>query len=88
MAAWKKEEVDSARHRQEKKERGNETGKVVIVHGSVELCEARLVGLVDEPKESSCTGARRTETCVAPRDVDDASRDFYFYFLLLILILY
>ena len=59
-------------------ERDNETGKVVIAHGSVEFCEATLIGLVDEPKEP-CAGARRTETCVAPRHVD-ASCDFYFIF--------
>ena len=45
-------------------ERVNETGKVVIGHGSVEFCEATPIGLVDGPKES-CTGARRTETCLA-----------------------
>ena len=32
-------------------------------------CEATRIGLVDELKKS-CTDARRTETCVAPRDVD------------------
>ena len=31
--------------------------------------EATIIGLFDEPKEP-CTGARRTETCVAPRHVD------------------
>ena len=67
--------VDAAKHRQEK--RDNETGKVVIAHGSIEFCEASPIGLVDEPKES-CTGARRTETCVAPMHVD-ASRVFLFY---------
>ena len=35
MRAWRKKEVDSARHHQEKSE-GNETGKVVTVHRSVE----------------------------------------------------
>ena len=34
-------------------ERGNETGKVVIAHGSVEFCEATPIGLADESKESS-----------------------------------
>ena len=29
-------------------ERGNETGKVAIAHGSVEFCEATPVGLADE----------------------------------------
>ena len=34
-------------------ERGNETGKIVIAHGSVEFCEATPIGLVaDESKES------------------------------------
>ena len=30
----------------------NETGKVVIAHGSIEFCEATSVGLADESKES------------------------------------
>ena len=50
MAAWRKEEVDAARHRQE--EREADTGKVVIVHGSVEFCEATSIGLADKSKES------------------------------------
>ena len=33
MAAWRKEEEDPARHRQEKRE-ANKTWKIVIVHGS------------------------------------------------------
>ena len=33
-------------------ERGNETGKVVLAHGSVEFCEAIPIGLADELKES------------------------------------
>ena len=33
-------------------ERGSETRKVVIAHGSVEFCEATPIGLVDESKES------------------------------------
>ena len=32
--------------------RGNETGKVVIAHESVEFCEATPIGLADESKES------------------------------------
>ena len=36
MVAWRNEELDAARHCQEKRE-ANETRKVVIVHGSVEL---------------------------------------------------
>ena len=33
-------------------ERGNETGKVAIAHGSVESCEATPIGLVDKSQES------------------------------------
>ena len=45
MAAWRKEEVDAARHRQE-------IGKIVIAHESVEFCVATPFGLVDKAKES------------------------------------
>ena len=48
MAAWRKKEVDAARHRQEKRE----TGKVVITYGSVDFCEATPIGLPDESKKS------------------------------------
>ena len=72
MAARRKEEVDAAGHRQEKK-KARDWERVVIAHGSVESCEATPIGRAD---------VRRTETCVAPRHVD-ASRDFYlFYFIL------
>ena len=33
-------------------ERGKETGKVAIAHGSVEFCEATPIGLADESYES------------------------------------
>ena len=58
MTARRKEEVNAARRRQKKRreERGNETGKVVIVHGSVEPAKGHQ--LVDKPKEF-CTGKRR-----------------------------
>ena len=49
VAAWRKEEVDAARHRQEKREATRR--KVVIAHGSVEFCEATPIGPVDESKE-------------------------------------
>ena len=52
MAAWWKEEVDAARHRQEKSEKSSETGKLVIADGTVEFCEATPIGLVDKPKVS------------------------------------
>ena len=50
MAAWREEEEDAARHRQTSpgEERGNETEKVAIAHGSVECCEATPIGLADE----------------------------------------
>ena len=51
VAAWKKVEVDAARHRQEKRE-ATRLGKNVIARGSVEFCEATLIGLADELKES------------------------------------
>ena len=73
MAVWRKKKVDAARHRQEKREATR-----LIAHGSVEFCEATPIGRVHESKES-CTGARQTETCVAPKHVD-ASHDFYSYF--------
>ena len=73
MAAWRKEEVDAARHRQEK--RGNETGKACYCTRKCRTCKATSTGIVDEPKESS-TGTRRAETCVASinRLAVDASR--------------
>ena len=48
MAAWREEEVDAARHRQEKREATR------LGNGSprVEFCEATPFGLVDESKES------------------------------------
>ena len=45
MAAWREEEEDAARYREE---RGNETGKVAIANGSVEFGEATPIGLADE----------------------------------------
>ena len=73
---WRKEEVDAARLCQE---RGNETGKVAIVHGSAELCEATPISPSRRVEE--ILEAIRTETCIAPRHVD-ASRDFCLGYLL------
>ena len=50
MAAWRTEEVEAARHRQEKREATRL--ELVIANGSVEFCEATPIGLVDEPKVS------------------------------------
>ena len=82
LASRRIEEEDATRYRQEKRE-GNETGKVVFAHGSVEFCEATPIGLAT-CQRNPCKDARRTETCVtstcvAPRHVD-ASRDFYVIF--------
>ena len=53
MAARRKEDVDAAGHRQEKRE-ATRLGKLLsyFVHGSVEFCEATPFDLVDESKES------------------------------------
>ena len=59
--------LDIARGRERQESR-----KIGIAHGSVEFSQAAPISLGDESKES-CTGTRRTETCVAPRHVD-ASR--------------
>ena len=50
MAAWRKEEADAARNRQEKREATRL--RKLIVHGSVEVCEATPIGLADESTES------------------------------------
>ena len=47
MAAWREEEEDVARHRQEKRE-ATILGKLLSLHGSVEFCEATPIGLADE----------------------------------------
>ena len=48
MAAWREEEEDEARHRQEKRE-ATGLGKLQsIAHGSVEFCEATPIGLAEE----------------------------------------
>ena len=51
IAAWRNEEEDAVRHRQQKRE-AIETGKVDIAHGRVEFREAKPIGLADESKES------------------------------------
>ena len=60
-------------------ERGNETGKVAITHGSVEFCEATPIGLAAESQKSLY--GRETDRdhlpCVTPRHVD-APRDLFF----------
>ena len=73
VAAWRKEEVDAARRRQEKikatrdRESHYRTRKRRILRSDTHWPSRRV--------EESCTDARRTETCVAPRHVN-ASRNF------------
>ena len=52
MPAWRKEEVDVVRQRQEKREATRLGKEAVIAHGSIEFCEATPIGLADESKES------------------------------------
>ena len=52
MAAWRKEEVDAARHREEKREAAI-LGKLLShTHRSVESCEATPIDPANESKES------------------------------------
>ena len=51
MAAWRKR-IGRRGQTSPGKERGNEIGKVVIAHESVEFCEATPIDLADESKES------------------------------------
>ena len=74
MAAWRKEEVGAARHRQEKREAT--TGKVIITHGTVEFCGATLFWASQRTKESLY--GRGTE-----RDLHSACRSvtqLFFFF--------
>ena len=65
--------VEERRSRSRGEERGSETGKVFIAHGSVESSEATPIGPADESKESLC----RRET---DRDLRSACRcDAWFY---------
>ena len=47
MAAWRKEEEDAAKHRQERRE-ATRLGKFLSHTLSVEFCEATPIGLADE----------------------------------------
>ena len=60
MAAWRKEEVDAARHRQDKREA---TGLGESCYSTLKrrTCEATPIGRFDDPTEPS-TSTRRTET--------------------------
>ena len=77
MAAWRKEEVDAAMHRQEIRE-VTRLGKLYYSTRKRRTCEATPIPLVDESKEP-CMGTRRTGNWVALRHVD-ASRDSYVIF--------
>ena len=52
MAAWREEERGRRGQTSPGEDRGNETGKVAIAHGSVEFCEATPIGIADESLES------------------------------------
>ena len=43
----------------------NETGKVVIAHGSVNFCEATPIGQVDEPRRETDRDLRSVCRCGA-----------------------
>ena len=73
MAAWRKEEVDAARHRQEKRE-ATRLGKL-LSHTEAENI-AKRHQLASSTSRESLYGR---ETCVAPRHVH-ASLDFFVLF--------
>ena len=78
MAAWKKERVDAARHLQEKR-KATRLGESCYRTWKRKTFKATTIGLVDEPKES-CTSAKRTKTCLAPRHVDTSRYYLSIYF--------
>ena len=73
MAAWRKEEVDAARHRQDKRE-ATRLGNL-LSHTEAQIFAKRHPLTKSTSRRNPCTDARRTEICVAPLD---ASRDFFF----------
>ena len=80
MATWRKEDEYVSKHWQ--KGGAKDTWKDGIVHESVEPAERHQIGLVDERKEP-CKGTRRTDTCVAPRNMGASCESLlalcYFY---------
>ena len=85
MAAWRGEEEDAARHRQERRE-ATRLGKLQSYTEAQNFAKPHPLASPTS-RRNSCTDARRTKTtcvtptCVASRHVD-ASRDFFiFYFL-------
>ena len=77
MATWRKEEVDTARHRTGKRE-ATRLGKL-LSHTEAWNFVKRHPSAKPTSRRNPCMDARRTETCVAPRH-KDASRDIYFIF--------
>ena len=69
MAAWREKNVEAARHRQKITRLGKLLSftEALNLRSDTNWPSRQVVG-------KSCTAARRTETCVAPRHVD-ASRD-------------
>ena len=69
MAAWKEEEDDAARHRQEKRE-ATRRGKLQS-HTKAYSFAKRHPLVYPTSRRNSCTDARRTETtCVTPTCVE------------------
>ena len=79
MAAWRKEEEDAARHRQEKREAMRlgklQSRKRRILRSDTHWPNRRVVGILVRTRDGPRSPACVTPTCVAPRHVD-AWRDF------------
>ena len=78
MAAWRKKEVDAARHRQENREAAR-LGRKLSSHTEAKSLAKRHPLAQPTSRRNPCADARQTETCVAPRHVD-ASRDLFYLF--------
>ena len=79
MAAWRKEDVDPVRHRQKKSE-ATRVGRKLLSHADAQNFAKPHAFAKSTSRRITCTDARRTETCVAPRHVFvDASRDFILF---------
>ena len=74
MAAWRKEEVDEAKHRQEKRD-ATRLGNLLSQTGVKNFVKPHPLAQ-STSRRYPCTDARPTKTCVAPVD---ASRDFIYF---------
>ena len=75
MAAWRKEGVNVARHRQEKREATRLEN--LLSHTEAYNFTKQHPLTLSKSLRNPCTDGRPTETCVAPVD---ASRDFLIFF--------